>query len=129
MSSSEHCPDDLLYHSDHGWARVEGDVATLGITWYAQDQLGEVVFVDGAKVGDEVTMGEAYIELESVKTVSEAIAPLSGKIVAISEVAVREPDIVNRSPYGEGWLVRVSIANPAEKANLLTAGAYGELIG
>ncbi len=126
---SESYPDDLLYNPEHDWARVAGDEATFGITWYAQDQLGEIVFVDGASVGAEVTMGQAYIELESVKAVSEVIAPLSGRIVAVNEAAAQDPGLVNSSPYGEGWLVRVAVADAAEKDDLLNAAAYEELLG
>ncbi len=123
------CPDDLLYNSDHDWARVEGDEATLGITWYAQDQLGEIVFWDGAEVGAEVRMGVAYTELESVKAVSEVVAPLSGRIVAVNDAALKEPESINKAPYGEGWLVRISLAAPGEVDQLLSPAAYEELIG
>jgi glycine cleavage system H protein len=128
MSSPETYPDDLLYHPEHDWVRIVDGEATFGITWYAQNQLGEIVFVDGAKVGDEVVQGEPYVELESVKAVSEVIAPLSGRIVAVNEAAADEPDSVNRSPYEEGWLVRVAAADPAEQDVLLSPAAYRELI-
>jgi glycine cleavage system H protein len=123
------CPDDLLYNSDHDWARVEGEEATFGITSYAQDQLGEIVFWDGAEVGAEVKMGVAYTELESVKAVSEVVAPLSGRILAVNEAALEKPESINRSPYEEGWLVRVSLGAPGEVAELLSPAAYAELIG
>ena len=121
-------PDDLLYNSDHDWARVEGGEATFGVTWYAQSALGEIVFWDGAEVGTEVTMGAAYTELESVKAVSEVVAPLSGMIVAVNEAAREEPGAINESPYEEGWLVRVSLSDPAEAERLLSPTAYRELI-
>jgi glycine cleavage system H protein len=128
MSSSENYPDELLYHPEHDWARVEGEEATFGITWYAQEQLGEIVFVDGLTVGATVTKDEPYVELESVKAVSEVIAPLSGEIVAVNDAATEEPDLVNREPYGNGWLVRIAISDPAERDQLLSAAAYKELI-
>lgn len=128
MSSPENYPDELLYHPEHDWARVEGEEATFGITWYAQEQLGEIVFVDGVEVGKEVTKGEPYVELESVKAVSEVIAPLSGRILAVNEAASGEPDTVNRDPYGDGWLVRVALSDPGERDDLLSADAYKELI-
>ena len=121
-------PDDLLYNSDHDWARVEGDEATFGITWYAQDQLGEIVYWDGAEVGAEVTMGLAYTELESVKAVSEVVAPLSGKILAVNEELVQAPETINKSPYEAGWLVRISLGSPGEVERLLSPAAYKELI-
>jgi glycine cleavage system H protein len=122
-------PDDLLYNSDHDWARVVGEEATFGITWYAQDQLGEIVYWDGAEVGAEVSIGTPYTELESVKAVSEVVAPLSGKILAVNEAALQDPETINRSPYEAGWLVRISLASPGEVAELLTPAAYKELIG
>jgi len=128
MSSPETYPDELLYHPEHDWARIEDREATFGITWYAQNQLGEIVFVDGAKIGDDLKQGEPYVELESVKAVSEVIAPLSGRIVAVNEAAAEEPDSVNRSPYEQGWLVRVALTDPAERDALLSSAAYRELI-
>jgi glycine cleavage system H protein len=117
-------PDDLLYHSEHDWARVEDDEATFGITWYAQDALGEVVYFDLPKVGTTVTSGEAYAEVESVKTVSDVIAPLSGEIVAVNDALADEPEAINEDPYGKGWLVRVRLSDPAEKDELMDAAAY-----
>jgi glycine cleavage system H protein len=122
-------PDDLLYNSAHDWARVEGDEAVFGITWYAQDQLGEIVFWDGAEVGVGVTMNVPYTELESVKAVSEVVAPLSGKIIAVNEAALQDPASINQDPYDAGWLVRVSLGSPDEVEQLLTPAAYKELIG
>jgi glycine cleavage system H protein len=117
-------PDDLLYHSEHDWARVEGDSATLGITWFAQDALGEVVFFDLPKIGAKVTKDEPYTEVESVKAVSDVIAPLSGEIVEVNGVLGDKPETINEDPYGEGWLVRVALSNPSEAESLLDAAAY-----
>ena len=128
MAEPDRYPDDLLYNSDHDWARVEGEEATFGITWYAQDQLGEIVFWDGAEVGAQVTMGAAYTELESVKAVSEVVAPLSGRIVAVNEAALKEPEAINESPYEGGWLVQVAIGAPAEAEQLLSPASYKELV-
>jgi glycine cleavage system H protein len=117
-------PDDLLYHSEHDWARIEGDEATFGITWYAQDALGEVVYFDLPKVGATVSSGEAYAEVESVKAVSDVYAPLSGEIVAINEALADQPEAINQDPYGEGWLVRVKLSDPSERDSLMDAAAY-----
>jgi glycine cleavage system H protein len=126
-STPQHYPDDLLYHPEHDWARVDGGEATFGITWYAQEQLGEIVFVDGVEVGAEVTKGEPYIELESVKAVSEVVAPLSGRIVAVNEAVLETPESINAAPYGDGWLVRVELTAPEQAAELLGPDAYKEL--
>jgi glycine cleavage system H protein len=117
-------PDDLLYHSEHDWARVEGDEATFGITWYAQDALGEVVYFDVPKVGATVSSGEAYAEVESVKAVSDVYAPLSGEIVAVNDALADQPEAINEDPYGKGWLVRVRLTDPSEKDSLMDAAAY-----
>jgi glycine cleavage system H protein len=117
-------PDDLRYHPDHDWARVDGEQATLGITWYAQEQLGEVVFFDVPKVGVEVRKDEPYAEVESVKAVSDVIAPVSGEIVAVNETLTATPETINEDPYGEGWLVKVKLADPSEAESLLDAAAY-----
>jgi len=117
-------PDDLLYHPEHDWARIDGDVATLGITWYAQDSLGEVVFFDPPDVGDTITAGESYAEVESVKAVSDVIAPLSGEIVEVNTGLGDSPEQVNEDPYGEGWMVRIRLSDPSEKDGLLDAAAY-----
>ena len=121
-------PDDLLYHSEHDWARVEGDSATFGITWYAQDALGEVVFFQPPDVGSSVSRGEAYAEIESVKAVSDVFAPLSGEIVAVNETLSDSPEIVNADPYNDGWLVRVRISDPSEIDALLDVDAYRQLL-
>ena len=117
-------PVDLLYHPDHDWARVEGDEATLGITWYAQEQLGEVVFFEPPAVGGTLTQGEVYAEVESVKAVADVLAPLSGEIVAVNEALAENPAPINEDPYGEGWLVRIRIADPSERDALMDADAY-----
>ena len=117
-------PDDLLYHAEHDWARVEGEQATFGITWFAQDALGEVVFFEAPQVGAQVTKDQAYTEVESVKAVSEVIAPLSGEVVAINERLGDSPETINEDPYGEGWLVRVKLSDPSEAESLMDAKAY-----
>jgi glycine cleavage system H protein len=117
-------PDDLLYHPEHDWARVEGEEATLGITWYAQDQLGEVVFFEPPEVGKTMTKDDPYAEVESVKAVSDVIAPLSGEIVAVNEVLAESPEKINEDPYGDGWMVRIKLADPAEREALLSPDAY-----
>src|SRR5947209_14076051 len=122
-------PDDLLYHPDHDWARVDGETATLGITWFAQDQLGELVFFDPPEVGAQLTKDEAYAEVESVKAVSDVIAPLSGEIVEVNGALSDTPETVNDDPYGEGWLVKVRLSDPAEKDALMDAAAYTASLG
>jgi glycine cleavage system H protein len=117
-------PDDLLYHSEHDWARVDGDSATLGITWFAQDALGEVVFFELPKIGAKVSKDEPYTEVESVKAVSDVIAPLSGEIVEVNSVLGDKPETINEDPYGQGWLVRVALSDPTETESLLDAAAY-----
>jgi glycine cleavage system H protein len=117
-------PDDLLYHEEHDWARLDGDEATFGITWYAQDALGEVVFFDLPKVGATVKRGESYAEVESVKAVSDVIAPLSGEITAVNEALGDAPEKINEEPYGDGWLVKVKLSDPAEQESLMDAAAY-----
>jgi glycine cleavage system H protein len=117
-------PDDLLYHPEHDWARLEGEEATLGITWYAQDALGEVVFFDAPEVGAQVKKDEAYTEVESVKAVSDVFAPLSGVVVAVNEALSEKPETINEDPYGEGWLVRVKLSDPSETESLMDAQTY-----
>jgi glycine cleavage system H protein len=117
-------PDELLYHSEHDWARVDGDQATFGITWYAQDSLGEVVFFDLPEVGAQVTRDEPYTEVESVKAVSDVIAPMSGEIVAVNELLSDKPETINEDPYGEGWLVKVRLADPSQAETLMDASSY-----
>ena len=121
-------PTDLRYHPEHDWARLDGDVATLGITWYAQDQLGEVVFFDPPAVGKAVTKDEPYAEVESVKAVSDVVAPLSGEIVEVNEALSDAPETINEDPYGEGWLVRIRLADPGEVDALMDADAYQQTL-
>ena len=122
--ADESYPEDLRYHPEHDWARIEGDEAVLGITWYAQDSLGELVLFDGPEAGATLTKDEAYAEVESVKAVSDVIAPLSGEVLAVNQKAVDEPETVNADPYGEGWLVRIRVVDPAEAEALMDAEAY-----
>jgi glycine cleavage system H protein len=124
----EATPADLKYHPSHDWARVDGDVATLGITWYAQDQLGEVVFFDPPPVGTRVTKDASYAEIESVKAVSDVIAPLSGEIVEVNDELSSAPEHVNTDPYDSGWLVRIRLSDPSEVDSLLDATDYDELL-
>ena len=126
--AEESYPEELRYHPEHDWARVEGEEATFGITWYAQDALGEVVFYEPPEVGSEVAKDKPYAEVESVKAVSDVYAPLSGEIVAVNESLSDSPERINEDPYGEGWLVRVRVADPSEADELLDASAYGELL-
>jgi glycine cleavage system H protein len=119
----------LLYHSEHDWARVEGDTATLGITWFAQDQLGELVFFDPPAVGTQINRDAAYAEVESVKAVSDVIAPLSGEITEANETLSETPEKVNEDPYGEGWLVKIKLSDPSEADGLMDAAAYRQHIG
>jgi glycine cleavage system H protein len=121
-------PDDLRYHPEHDWARIEGEEATFGITWYAQDSLGEVVFYDPPEVGATITKDGSYAEVESVKAVSDVIAPLSGEIVAVNEALADAPERINDDPYGEGWLVRVRLTDQAEVEGLLSAADYRNLL-
>jgi len=120
-------PEELLYHPEHDWARVDDEgrgEATLGITWYAQDALGEVVFFDPPALGSTLTKDDSYTEVESVKAVSDVIAPLSGEIVAVNEALSENPAMINEDPYGEGWLVKVRMSDPAERESLLDAAGY-----
>jgi glycine cleavage system H protein len=117
-------PSDLRYHAEHDWARVEGDTATLGITWYAQDQLGEVVFFDPPEIGATIAKDQPYAEVESVKAVSDVIAPVSGEVVEVNEALADAPEKVNDDPYGDGWMVRVRISDPSEVDDLMDADAY-----
>ena len=128
MASSESYPEELKYHPEHDWARLEGDEAVLGITWWAQDALGELVHFEAPAVGDTIVKDEAYGEVESVKAVSDLIAPLSGEIVAVNEKVVAEPETVNDDPYGEGWLVRIRLSDPAEVDELLDVDAYRAVV-
>jgi glycine cleavage system H protein len=117
-------PEDLLYHPEHDWARIDGEEATFGITWFAQDALGEVVFFDPPKVGTTVSKDAPYTEIESVKAVSDVVSPLSGEIIAVNENLPDAPETINEDPYGEGWLVRVRLSDLSEQDALLDAAAY-----
>ena len=121
-------PEDLRYHPEHDWARVEGEEATFGVTWYAQDSLGEIVFFDPPEVGSQVTKDQTYAEVESVKAVSDVFAPLSGEVVAVNEALQDNPEKVNEDPYGDGWMVRVRLSDPGEAESLLDVGAYKALL-
>jgi glycine cleavage system H protein len=126
--ADESYPDDLKYHPEHDWARIEGNRATFGITWYAQDALGEVVFFEPPEVGGTVSKDSPYAEVESVKAVSDVYSPLSGEVVAVNEALADNPERINEDPYGEGWLVEVELADPSEADALLEVGAYRELL-
>ena len=121
-------PDDLKYHPEHDWARIDGDTATMGITWYAQDSLGEVVFFDPPEVGSTVSANESYAEVESVKAVSDVVAPLSGEVVAVNDGLADAPERINDDPYGEGWLVKVKLSDTSEVDSLLDVEAYRKLL-
>ena len=124
MAANESYPEDLRYHPEHDWARIEGDEAVLGITWYAQDALGELVHFEAPRLGAALTKDQAYAEVESVKAVSDVIAPLSGEVLAVNEKAVEEPETINGDPYGEGWLVRIRLSDASEADGLMAVDAY-----
>jgi len=126
--AEETYPDDLRYHPEHDWARIEGETATFGITWYAQDALGEVVFYEPPEVGKEVKKDEPYAEVESVKAVSDVYAPLSGEVTAVNEAVSENPEKINEDPYGDGWMVKVKLSDPSEADQLLDAAAYKKLL-
>ncbi|MBA3300822.1 MAG: glycine cleavage system protein GcvH [Thermoleophilaceae bacterium] len=121
-------PEELKYHPEHDWARIDGDTATFGITWYAQDSLGEVVFFDPPAVGASVSANESYAEVESVKAVSDVFSPLSGEITEVNEALSDNPEKINDDPYGEGWLVKVKLSDPSEVDSLLDVAKYKELL-
>ena len=122
-------PPDLSYHEEHDWARIEGDTATFGITWYAQDQLGEVVFFDPPQVGKTLRKGDPYAEVESVKAVSDVIAPLSGEIIEVNEALASAPEAINDDPYESGWMVKIRLSDPSEVDSLMDAAGYQESLG
>ncbi len=128
MAAAESYPDDLRYHPEHDWARIDGDEAVLGITWYAADALGELVHYEPPQQGASIAQGSAYGEVESVKAVSDVIAPLSGEVLEVNAKVVEAPETVNDDPYGEGWLVRIRVSDPSEVAELMDAAAYRNLI-
>jgi glycine cleavage system H protein len=128
MAAAESYPEELRYHPEHDWARIDGDEATVGITWFAQDALGELVHFEAPEAGATVTKDSAYGEVESVKAVSDVIAPLSGEILEVNQAVVDAPETVNDDPYGEGWLLRIRLSDPAEADALLDAAAYKQLL-
>jgi glycine cleavage system H protein len=128
LAAAESYPDDLKYHRDHDWARVEGDEAVLGITWFAQDALGELVHFEAPTAGSTVAKDTSYGEVESVKAVSDVTAPLSGEVLAVNQAVVDEPETVNDDPYGGGWLIRVRLTDPSEVDSLLDVEAYKQVL-
>jgi len=121
-------PEDLRYHDQHDWVRVEGDSATFGITWYAQDTLGEVVFYEPPEAGTTLTKDQPYAEVESVKAVSDVIAPMSGEVTEVNDALSDSPEQINADPYGAGWLVKVTLSHPEEAEALLSAAEYQKLL-
>ena len=128
MAAAESYPDELKYHSEHDWARVDGDEAVLGITWFAQDALGELVHFEAPTQGSQVAKDSSYGEVESVKAVSDVIAPLSGEVLEVNQQALDAPETINEDPYGEGWLIRIRLADPAEVDSLLDVAAYKQVL-
>jgi glycine cleavage system H protein len=128
VAAAESYPDDLRYHAEHDWAKIDGDEATLGITWYAQDSLGELVHYEPPDVGSFLAKDSPYGEVESVKAVSDLVSPLSGEVVAVNQKVVEEPETVNEDPYGEGWLVRIRLGDPSEQDALLDVDAYRKVL-
>jgi glycine cleavage system H protein len=128
VAAAEDYPEHLKYHAEHDWARIEGDEATLGVTWFAQDALGELVHFEPPQPGSSVTKDASYGEVESVKAVSDVIAPLSGEILEVNEKVVEAPETVNEDPYGEGWLIRIRLADPSEVDALLDVAAYKQVL-
>ena len=126
--ADETYPEDLKYHPEHDWARIEDDDAVFGITWYAQDALGEVVFYDPPEVGTQVSKDQPYAEVESVKAVSDVFAPLSGEITEVNSAVSESPEAINSDPYGGGWLVKARLSDPSETENLMDADAYRKML-
>ena len=126
--ADESYPEELLYHQEHDWARVDGDTATFGITWFAQDALGEVVFLEAPEVGAQLSKDQPYAEVESVKAVSDVFAPLSGEVTEKNEELNAAPESINADPYGAGWLVKVRLSDPSETESLMDANAYREML-
>ena len=126
--ASESYPDDLLYNAEHDWARIEGDEATLGVTWFAQDALGELVHYEGPDVGSTVWKDASYGEVESVKAVSDLISPLSGEVLEVNGKVVDAPETVNEDPYGDGWLIRIRLSSPDEQEQLLSLEDYKKVL-
>jgi glycine cleavage system H protein len=128
MAASESYPDELLYHSEHDWARIDGDDATLGVTWFAQDALGELVHYEAPDVGSAVSKDASYGEVESVKAVSDLISPLSGEVLEVNQTVVDAPETVNEDPYGDGWLIRIRMSSADEREQLLSAAEYRKVL-
>jgi glycine cleavage system H protein len=128
VAAPETYPDDLKYHREHDWARLDGAEAVLGITWFAQDALGELVHFEPPETGATVTKDEPYGEVESVKAVSDVISPLSGEVLEVNSKVVEEPETVNEDPYGEGWLARIRLSDPSEVDSLIDAEAYKQVV-
>jgi glycine cleavage system H protein len=128
LAATESYPDDLKYHKEHDWARIDGDEALLGITWFAQDALGELVHYEPPNEGDRISKDSAYGEVESVKAVSDVVTPLSGEVVEVNQKVVDEPETVNSDPYGDGWLIRIRLSDPSEVDSLLDADAYKQVV-
>jgi len=126
--AAESYPDDLLYHPEHDWARIDGDEAVLGITWFAVDALGELVHYEPPAVGAQVVKDSSYGEVESVKAVSDLISPLSGEVLEVNQAVVDAPETVNEDPYGNGWLIRIRLSDPGEASSLLGLGAYRDVL-
>ncbi|MGN6798251.1 MAG: glycine cleavage system protein GcvH [Gaiellaceae bacterium] len=126
--ASESYPDELLYHSEHDWARIDGDEATLGVTWFAQDALGELVHYEAPDVGSTVSKDASYGEVESVKAVSDLISPLSGEVLEVNQKVVDAPETVNEDPYGDGWLIRIRMSSAGERDQLLSAAEYRKVL-
>jgi glycine cleavage system H protein len=128
MAASESYPDELLYHSEHDWARIDGDEAVLGVTWFAQDALGELVHYEAPDAGSTVAKDTSYGEVESVKAVSDLISPLSGEVLEVNKKVVDAPETVNEDPYGDGWLIRIRMSTPGEREQLLSAADYRKVL-
>ncbi|HEV2590352.1 MAG TPA: glycine cleavage system protein GcvH [Gaiellaceae bacterium] len=128
VAANESYPEDLLYHAEHDWARIDGDEAVLGVTWYAQDALGELVHYEPPSEGATVTKDASYGEVESVKAVSDLISPLSGEVLEVNAKVVDAPETVNEDPYGDGWLIRIRMTNPSERDELLDVAAYKKVV-
>jgi glycine cleavage system H protein len=128
VAADESYPEDLKYHQEHDWARVEGDTATVGVTWYAQDALGEIVHYEPPEQGSSVAKDESYGEVESVKAVSDLVAPLSGEVVEVNQALVDVPETINEDPYGEGWLIKIRLSDPSEAEGLMDVSAYRKLL-
>jgi glycine cleavage system H protein len=128
VAAAESYPEDLLYHAEHDWARIDGDEAVLGITWYAADALGELVHYEPPDEGATVSKDQSYGEVESVKAVSDLISPLSGEVLEVNQKVVDAPETVNEDPYGDGWLIRIRLSNPSERDQLLDVAAYRRVL-